>query len=452
MPPARRIRRAILYLPPIHHEQPERELETIGQKIAVALDMHGIRGEPRYRAEAEQTLLAGQKVTRCRLLRQQGNEDAAAETIAHLFKFDYRPELLSWQHERGAPTRFLIALLSFVVAFAVVVWRWMRPGHKVKTVAQRAQTVYAFACLALLGGYLALLILTAYLTLTQGAAAAVFARPAGTNTVAAAAPVTVDAATKNADAEQWGAFFERWLVDLPQQTANQAGAARIFVVLAFLGAAFGPAFTRQAAAMTRSTIAMCFYLSLGFKKPQLLGALDQWVEQIMESEQYDECVVLAYSFGTVLAFDALFPPSEIRAARLSEIRTLVTVGSPHDLILTYWPRYFDKRSASHRPPANWINVFLPADLLSTRFLDRKTESTPLPHLPNREAAFREGYGDEALGLLGWITLLGLRAHTMYWSNDNERERNSLGLVIADLFPEECHPSAGTDKGSTTAKT
>ena len=95
-----------------------------------------------------------------------------------------------------------------------------------------------------------------------------------------------------------------------------------------------------------------------------------------------------------------------------------------------------------------MNVYLPADVLSSRF-NREPGAPPttsgspdtgLAQRPTAEIPFLEVQPDERLGLMGWISLLGLRAHSMYWSADDDQERSCLGLFVADLFPSLCQPA------------
>lgn len=215
-------------------------------------------------------------------------------------------------------------------------------------------------------------------------------------------------------------------------------------------------FTAFLRSLSEELLAFVHYLSFADRRAEITGQVDECIEQLAEIRPgYARLAVMAYSFGSVVALDAFCPPDEHRARRLGQVDTLVTIGSPHDFILTYWPDYFAGRDPRHQPPARWLNVYSPVDVLGSRF--RKAapgqEAVPggtensfgvpgrLAFGPTEEVAFRENFVSEHLGWWQTLSLVGLRAHTMYWSRTDHAERNCLHLVVPRLFAAELEGSS-----------
>ena len=150
-------------------------------------------------------------------------------------------------------------------------------------------------------------------------------------------------------------------------------------------------------------------------------------------------------------FSVFCPPDGVRARRLDHVDTLVTIGSPHDFILTYWADYFANRDPGHRLPATWLNIYSPTDVLSSQF-EKTSSGRPdassgglensfgrpglLARGPTEELVFREHSTSEELTLWSLLCLRGLRAHSLYWSPNDQRDRNCFHLIVPRLFPEE----------------
>lgn len=253
----------------------------------------------------------------------------------------------------------------------------------------------------------------------------------------------------------------RWLWNMEAKDS-----ALLLLVLTALGLAGGQgkenplrSFINRA---SEEMLAFIYYLSFTDRRAEITGLVDARLEEVMESGPYERYLVIGYSFGTIVAFDAFCPASEVRARRLDRVDTLVTIAAPYDFILTYWPRYFADRL--HAPPAQWLNIYSPVDLLGTCFdkaqarvereqrlrarglsapppgPDEPQNSFGLPDQlatgPTREFAFREGIPDEQLGLFGWVAMQGLGAHSRYWAKGEDGERNCFDLLVGGLFPKE----------------
>jgi len=212
--------------------------------------------------------------------------------------------------------------------------------------------------------------------------------------------------------------------------------------------------------LSEEMLAFVYYLSFADRRAEITGEVDEFMEALTEAgPRYRRHALLGYSFGSIVALDAFCPADDVRARRLDCVDTLVTIGSPYDFILTYWPDYFANRSPKHGSPANWLNIYSPVDVLGSQFHKRGAASAEghgevlensfgqpgrLAKGPTEEVAFRENFVCEDLTWTSTLMLLGLRAHSMYWSRDEQHERNCFHLIAPRLFPEEfveTNPSA-----------
>ncbi len=114
-------------------------------------------------------------------------------------------------------------------------------------------------------------------------------------------------------------------------------------------------------------------MSVGDRAGALSGQFSQLLDYIAEKEaktqsSYDNVHVIAFSFGTIVTLDAVFPYSTL-SKRTRRINTLVTIGCPFDFIRTYWPTYFECRVGWPDVPHKWVNIYTPADVLGSDFKD-----------------------------------------------------------------------------------
>lgn len=203
--------------------------------------------------------------------------------------------------------------------------------------------------------------------------------------------------------------------------------------------------------LSEEMLAFVYYLSFADRRAEITGEVDEFMEALAEDgARYKRYAMLGYSFGSIVALDAFCPADDVRARRLNRVDMLVTIGSPYDFIVTYWPDYFANRNSKHGPPTKWLNIYSPVDVLSSRFHKRDDTVTEgqgevledsfgkrgrLEKGPTEELAFRENFVSEDLTWLSTFMFLGLRAHSMYWARDENRERNCFNLIAPRLFPE-----------------
>lgn len=169
------------------------------------------------------------------------------------------------------------------------------------------------------------------------------------------------------------------------------------------------------------------YLELGKRKQALLGNINALVEFIAEkeyaemSDKNDEFKLdfHAYSFGSILALDLLYPFGSSPVSRIAKSTAcLITIGCPYEYIESYYPLYFKNRDTQTVAIKKWYNVLSIADALSSNF---RNDSNPSPALytfseggPIAENIQYEVSPADPSGFWNFISLYSLKAHQFYW--------------------------------------
>lgn len=287
-----------------------------------------------------------------------------------------------------------------------------------------------------------------------------------------------------------------------------SNAKPAIVLLTALGALLPNRRNLQEAVSGAAVEFLClnYYLSMGDRRNVLIGHVSALLEDICEQGQYERIHVLAYSFGSVVALDALFPILREPTTRFNKIDTLVTIGCPLDTIRLFWPQYFRERRKLRDVPKRWLNIYSRVDVLSSNFNNRDSEVTESdyvlglerdwldrvgPHRPEcyqrmpaqcaarlkhalsvacaddpvckeqraqhiptcekqlaqqplmctaqcirikpENLLFSDAASAKQLGVMSQLTLLGMRAHSMYWEPANEQEVSCFDVLIPKLF-------------------
>ncbi|MBL9030437.1 MAG: hypothetical protein JNM80_01845 [Phycisphaerae bacterium] len=193
----------------------------------------------------------------------------------------------------------------------------------------------------------------------------------------------------------------------------------------------------------------------GVMVAQLPAFLDSLAER---GQRYRRVHVMGYSFGSIVALDALFPVGQPASARLARIDSLITIACPFDIVRAYWPGHYSLprgaraeiapgAEAPGRPegrgPSGWWNVLSPGDPLSSNFRNdsdpdgapevgpRTAATTPL--LPTRNLCYRNGPGGHPVGLLGALLVRGLRNHGRFWDSEHVDADSCFDLVLQTAY-------------------
>jgi hypothetical protein len=220
----------------------------------------------------------------------------------------------------------------------------------------------------------------------------------------------------------------------PEVTWPQA----LVVVVAVLGALL-PNARELLAASAEQYLRMMRYLWFSGPRDTLRGEVLSLLERVGERPEVRDIHLVAFSFGSLVAVDTLFPPSKPPAPRLAKVRTLMTIGCPFDLVCMLQPAYFQGRFALDAG-LRWINVYDPIDLLGSDFHDSRRKSAThgvgIPgaieeRRPDDNLAWN---GNQRLTVVTALLLASLRVHAQYWG-PNPRADTALGYVATQLFPE-----------------
>ena len=163
------------------------------------------------------------------------------------------------------------------------------------------------------------------------------------------------------------------------------------------------------------------YLSVGDRRLLIMGKLNRLIEVIAEEESNAEIEVHCYSFGTVLAIDAIFPYESEPSTRIkNNITKLVTIGCPFDFIEIYWANYFSERKYTNLSLRTWHNINSDLDVLSSRFSNFPAKQNKF--INSKEFWDKFGNIDITYNMVNpqqvsyaqMFLFYGLKAHQMYW--------------------------------------
>jgi hypothetical protein len=136
--------------------------------------------------------------------------------------------------------------------------------------------------------------------------------------------------------------------------------------------------------------------------------------------------ILGYSFGSLVAFDALFPAQMAPStnSRLTgAVDSLITIGCPVDAVRLYRPGYLDSgRRARVKGPFEWINIFNLADIFASNFADGTDGADggrPVAIAGKTRPLTNLRYGYDELGVLNFLKAKGFRTHDGYWGTPEE---------------------------------
>ena len=181
------------------------------------------------------------------------------------------------------------------------------------------------------------------------------------------------------------------------------------------------------------------YIQYGEQAQIIQGNLDALIEYIEENEENPTIHLHTYSFGSVIALDALFPIGNEPSANIqNKIKLLVTVGAPYEFINNYYPNFYRKRINKISEKIEWINVYSTMDTFASNFrndnkvgeakygiMDRKE----VPINLNYEIARREKYN-----LFSFLTLKHITMHQSYW--DDSKSSQSCTRLIFNKMKEK----------------
>src|SRR3712207_3046953 len=123
-------------------------------------------------------------------------------------------------------------------------------------------------------------------------------------------------------------------------------------------------------ARTGVEVVLIDYINEGVRQDALVNLLERLVEAIVRLQEtgspaYRQIHLVGYSFGSLVALDAMFSRRERPRPRFQSIHTLVTIGCPFDLVRSFWPEYYRRRFGHAGRPERWINVYVRRDIMGS---------------------------------------------------------------------------------------
>lgn len=395
-------RDAIVLVAGLRPTDPVRSADEAARRIARAFE---VNADPTaiflVQESREQAVRDSAIATRCVTVLRR-DRSGAERAVVDVYDLPYQSLIAGDDATRTPAGQALGVLGTLVGLFGRVVRYAFHPG---KSRAEKWQVALGLACYAVLVGYVALLIVTAVATLAPHLPGV---------------PPAV-----------------RRVTDGPL-----AGMQAAIVALTALGLFNRASFKQTVQRAGAITHAVTRYLAAGEGASDVRGAFAALLQHVLEQKVDGGCYarvhVIGYSFGSVLALDALFPCMQADA-HLARVDSLTTIGCPFDLVRTYWPSYFAGRHAARGgAPATWLNVYAAADVLGSTFAASGKGAPPGIALTDRrvrapDLLLRYGPAPEVgnRSLTEQLTLVGFRSHRTYW--ERAGSDSCFGLVVPALF-------------------
>lgn len=375
---------AIVYVPGLQLGlSDQRTFLGVTQRIALACDRQADSRAVRWSLETRLESL-GADHEHVQTTTVFAESDDTRVPVVDIYEFAWARELTSRWEAQGTRTKLVRGIVGF--------WYGARLCFFLMVAAARERTGRRLfqALLALL----ALLVVVAYVITLVGAAVTVILQWAD---------VTGDS--------DW-----RWL----QQAT---------VVLTVVISAVVPALRGRIPALGATLLAVSDYVRLPPESQRITGELTSFIEAIEEQGRHERLHVVAYSMGSVIAFDTFFASTSAPVKSLEGVDTLVTIGPPFATVRATRGNYFDGRKAG-KPPARWITYWSTADLLSSeRPISRKRQQIDFG---GDRPSVRSYDLPVDLRLPNMIAFYGFASHAMYWGPDGERDRNVFDVIVAEL--------------------
>ncbi len=427
-------RDVVIFVPGLTGEQ--QDMDTVARRFAGALERQSSRAETVFAVVGAPEVEYGRRYrSRVRTIEAREPDREKGRSRVDLYEFDYRDNLVR-DFRRRTPLARGLVMFSVIVAVAPRFFLSLFRGGK--GLRDQLQMLTMSGIMMAMVAYMVLMVGTGVVTLAQAPALAGLPVPGFVTRL-------LPAAASGEKRQTVGTTTAAAAAGVRQVTARLLPLAQaMIVVLAALGL-----FTRRSLKEVIATLAVQYvcaanYLRLASRKTAILGQAAALLEHLGE-RGYRRVHVVSYSFGTLVAMDVLFPHVQ-PAARLGLVHSLVTIGSPFDVVRTYWPAYFTGRHRLDGVPARWINLYAPLDVFGSNF---RNDADPGPAeqgiglgdrgdtlLPDVNIPWDVGIQTGRVNLLDILTVRGIRIHSSYWSGDEAPEVNCFDFVAGRLCEDD----------------
>ncbi|MGK3958414.1 hypothetical protein ACLKOZ_19740 [Arthrobacter sp. R4] len=187
------------------------------------------------------------------------------------------------------------------------------------------------------------------------------------------------------------------------------------------------------------SVQMARFCFTGVLRNRLSGDLQDLVERVSRRPEVEHIHLLGYSFGSLVAVDTVYPHGASPGQNLKLVDTLITIGSPFDLVRMVRPNYPEGRTFEQDIKPRWVNIYQPIDVLGSNFRDNEESAEATIGLVSSTDSAdrrvpeenRQWNPDLKLNLVNMLMLRSLSVHAGYW-DDSRTARSALGLAVKSL--------------------
>jgi hypothetical protein len=151
---------------------------------------------------------------------------------------------------------------------------------------------------------------------------------------------------------------------------------------------------------------------------------------------YREVDLLAFSLGSVLATDAIYPRRARRRiwSATPTVENWITIGFPYDLIRWSLPDYFDRRQPAAVDFRRWINVVVQDDFLGTAFTEGdgrgiRVAGSAAARAPDVNSLFKPERWVKPARRDWFVPLRRAINHEMYWNDEDARAPTCFSDIV-----------------------
>lgn len=180
------------------------------------------------------------------------------------------------------------------------------------------------------------------------------------------------------------------------------------------------------------------YIQYGEQSQTIQGNLDALVEYIVENEPNPTIQLHTYSFGSIVAMDALFPiGNDVTQNTKETINLLITVGTPFEFVKGFYPNFYENRNTFMTEKIQWVNVYSLMDAFASNFRnDNKAGNAHFGIIKNKEKPINLNYEiarKDTYNPFNFLTLKHIRMHRCYW--DETKNGQSCTRLIFNKMKE-----------------
>lgn len=413
-------RDAIIYVPGLFSQNGDQTADRMAQRFASALNEETRPGERIFGVSpgVDEPVGDGSAGARARVVSVWSRESEIkddARTLFDVYQLDYaqafRREAAKW------PPFVHAVIVTMLIVFNIVpIVRSL--FAKSQTLGHRMQALWGIAFMLIMVAYVGALAYTSYDAVKTAAG------------VAKSAPANVTTAAPAL-----------------QKSKTVAYGEAIVLLLTALGFMTKTSLKQMIVSLGIESSGALGYIAYGWRDGSMAGAVAALIDHVIQKApskniRYRRVHLIAYSFGSIISLDALFPLiSDEPVERVRDIHTLVTIGCPFDFIRSYWPKYFTQRGGFDGIPQRWLNIYRPDDVLASDFTDNRFGRTEeqgilLEKHGEPRKPVNQRYGRTMTGGLGGVILSGFRAHGTYWNHDETTDVNAFHDAMKYIFKDE----------------